>query len=73
MTRVRRHDCAIVGAGPAGLAAATYLARYRRDVAVVDSGDSRAAKIPRSRNVPGFPACACWSVSGSRPVKPASS
>ena len=55
MTRVRRHDCAIVGAGPAGLAAATYLARYRRDVAVVDSGDSRAEKIPRSRNVPGFP------------------
>ena len=49
------YDVVIVGAGPAGLAAATYLARYRRDVAVVDSGDSRAAKIPRSRNVPGFP------------------
>ena len=55
MTRARRRDCVIVGAGPAGLAAATYLARYRRDVAVVDSGDSRAEKIPRSRNVPGFP------------------
>ena len=55
MTRARRHDCVIVGAGPAGLAAATYLARYRRDVAVVDGGDSRAARIPRSRNVPGFP------------------
>ncbi len=49
------HDCLIVGAGPAGLAAATYLARYRRDVKVVDSGDSRAEKIPRSRNIPGFP------------------
>jgi thioredoxin reductase (NADPH) len=51
----RVHDCLVVGAGPAGLAAATYLARYRRDAFVVDSGDSRAAKIPRSRNVPGFP------------------
>jgi thioredoxin reductase (NADPH) len=50
------YDCLIVGAGPAGLAAATYLARYRRDVKVVDSGESRAAKIPRSRNIPGFPA-----------------
>lgn len=49
------HDCLIIGAGPAGLAAATYLARYRRDVVVVDSGDSRAAKIPRSRNIPGYP------------------
>ena len=48
-------DCLIVGAGPAGLAAATYLARYRREVCVVDGGDSRAARIPRSRNVPGFP------------------
>jgi thioredoxin reductase (NADPH) len=55
MTRARVHDCVIVGAGPAGLVAATYLARYRRDVAVVDSGDSRAEKIPRARNVPGFP------------------
>lgn len=55
MTRRGTVDCLIVGAGPAGLAAATYLARYRRDVAVVDSGDSRAEKIPRSRNLPGFP------------------
>jgi thioredoxin reductase (NADPH) len=52
----RVHDCLIVGAGPAGLVAAMYLARYRRDIVVVDAGDSRAAKIPRSRNVPGFPA-----------------
>ena len=55
MTRKAPVDCVIVGAGPAGLAAATYLARYRRDVVVIDSGDSRAEKIPRSRNVPGFP------------------
>ena len=49
------HDCLIVGAGPAGLTAATYLARFRRDIVVVDAGKSRARWIPRSHNVPGFP------------------
>ncbi|KFN50158.1 NAD(P)/FAD-dependent oxidoreductase [Arenimonas composti] len=48
-------DCLIVGGGPAGLVTATYLARYRREVVLVDAGDSRAAKIPKARNVPGFP------------------
>ena len=48
-------DCLIVGAGPAGLTAATYLARFLLTVAVVDSGRSRASLIPCSRNVPGFP------------------
>jgi thioredoxin reductase (NADPH) len=50
-----RLDCIVVGAGPAGLTAAIYLARFRRDFLVVDSGASRAAWIPRSRNHPGFP------------------
>lgn len=49
-------DVLVIGAGPAGLVGATYLARYRRRVVVVDGGDSRAALIPRSHNVPGFPA-----------------
>jgi thioredoxin reductase (NADPH) len=48
-------DCLIVGAGPAGLTAAIYLARFRRRVAVVDGGNSRASLIPVSRNYPGFP------------------
>lgn len=48
-------DCIVVGAGPAGLTAAIYLARFRRAVLVIDSGASRAAWIPRSRNHPGFP------------------
>ena len=48
-------DCLVVGGGPAGLTAALYLARYRRSVLVVDRGESRAAKIPRSHNHPGFP------------------
>jgi thioredoxin reductase (NADPH) len=49
------HDCLIVGAGPAGLVAATYLARFRRRIAVVDAGASRARWIPTSHNCPGFP------------------
>jgi thioredoxin reductase (NADPH) len=48
-------ECLIVGGGPAGLTAAIYLARYRRKVVVVDSGESRAALIPETHNYPGFP------------------
>jgi thioredoxin reductase (NADPH) len=48
-------DCLIVGGGPAGLTAAIYLARFRLDIIVVDAGKSRAAWIPCTRNVPGFP------------------
>jgi len=48
-------DCVIVGAGPAGLTAAIYLGRFRRDFRVVDADASRAARIPMSRNHPGFP------------------
>ena len=48
-------DCLIIGAGPAGLTAALYLARYRRNIAVVDAGQSRAELIPVSHNFPGFP------------------
>src|SRR5690625_2567771 len=48
-------DCLIIGAGPAGLTAATYLARFGRRIQVVDSGASRAALIPVSHNHPAFP------------------
>jgi len=48
-------DCLIVGAGPAGLTAAIYLARFRLQVLLVDAGRSRASWIPCARNVPGFP------------------
>ena len=48
-------DCVIIGGGPAGLSAAIHLARFRRDVLVVDDGTSRAALIPRTYNHPGFP------------------
>jgi thioredoxin reductase (NADPH) len=47
-------DCLIVGGGPAGLTAATYLGRYRRSVILIDEGESRAALIPESHNYPGY-------------------
>lgn len=45
----------VIGAGPAGLTAATYLARFRRRVLVADGGEPRAGWIPVSHNMPGFP------------------
>lgn len=48
-------DAVIIGAGPAGLTAAVYLARFRRQVAVFDGGASRASWIPISHNLIGFP------------------
>ena len=48
-------DAVIIGAGPAGLTAAVYLARFRRRVAVLDGGASRASWISVSHNLIGFP------------------
>lgn len=45
----------VIGGGPAGLTGALYLARFRRSVLLVDDGCSRAARIPRTRNLPGYP------------------
>lgn len=47
-------DCMIIGAGAAGLTAATYLARFRRRIQVLDAGASRILWIPTSHNYPGF-------------------
>ena len=49
-------DVAIIGGGPAGLTAATYLRRFHRRCVVLDAGASRARMIPESHNCPGFPA-----------------
>jgi len=48
-------DCLIIGGGPAGLTAAIYLARFHLRVLIVDDGEGRAAKIPCTRNLAGFP------------------
>ena len=47
-------DVIVIGGGPAGLTAALYLARFRRSVLLLDAGQSRLSKIPRSHNYPGF-------------------
>jgi thioredoxin reductase (NADPH) len=48
-------DCIIVGAGPAGLTAAIYLARFHLRIRLFDNGSSRAALIPRTNNHAGYP------------------
>ncbi|MCB4858850.1 NAD(P)/FAD-dependent oxidoreductase [Sphingobium sp. PNB] len=48
-------DCLVVGAGPAGLTAAIYLARFHLRIRIVDAGNSRAALIPHTRNHAGYP------------------
>ncbi|WP_230630193.1 NAD(P)/FAD-dependent oxidoreductase [Sphingomonas sp. Leaf37] len=48
-------DCIIVGAGPAGLTAAIYLARFHLSIRLFDSGLSRAAMIPCTHNHAGYP------------------
>lgn len=47
-------DCLIIGAGAAGLTAATYLARFRRRFAIFDGGTSRLLLVPSSHNYPGY-------------------
>ena len=51
---VAAFDCIVIGGGPAGLAAAVYLARFHLSTAVLDDGCSRAALIPLARNLPGY-------------------
>jgi len=48
-------DVLVIGAGPAGLTAACYLARYLRRGLIVHDSSSRALRIPLTHNAPGFP------------------
>lgn len=49
----REVDAVVVGGGPAGLAAASWLARYRRSVVVVDSEEYRSGMVERSHGYLG--------------------
>ncbi|WP_426101120.1 NAD(P)/FAD-dependent oxidoreductase [Massilia sp. TSP1-1-2] len=49
------YDTLIIGGGPGGLTAAVYLRRFRREVMLVDKGNSRLDLIPVTHNFPGFP------------------
>ncbi len=49
----RELDAVVVGGGPSGLAAASWLARFRRRVAVVDSGEHRSDRVERSHGYLG--------------------
>lgn len=46
-------DAVVVGGGPAGLAAASWLARFRRSVVVLDSQEYRSAQVERSHGYLG--------------------
>ncbi len=46
-------DAIVVGGGPAGLAAASWLGRYRRSVVVMDGQDYRSSSVERSHGYLG--------------------
>ena len=48
-------DVLVIGAGPAGLTAAIYLARFHLSIRLFDCGSSRAATIPCTHNHAGYP------------------
>jgi thioredoxin reductase (NADPH) len=48
------YDCAVIGAGPAGLSAALYMGRMRRSVVVIDDHEGRSTWHQVNRNYLGF-------------------
>ena len=53
MGKERLHDAIVVGGGPAGLSAATWLARYRWEVLVLDNGAYRNRWVDQSHGYLG--------------------
>jgi thioredoxin reductase (NADPH) len=54
MTHQGHTDAVVVGAGPAGLSCAVYLARYNRSVLVFDRGHGRSTHHQTNHNYLGF-------------------
>jgi thioredoxin reductase (NADPH) len=54
-TKMNMHEVIVIGGGIAGLSAAIYLGRARRDTLMVDSGHSMAKWEPTVENYLGFP------------------
>jgi len=52
---VESADALVIGAGPAGLSAALYLARYNRSVIIFDAGHGRSTHHQINHNYLGFP------------------
>jgi thioredoxin reductase len=50
----RRYDAVVVGGGPAGFSAATWLARHRRHVVLIDSGERRNRWVERTHGYLGL-------------------
>ena len=46
-------DVVVIGGGPAGLSAASWIGRYRRSVVVLDSGEYRSGMVERSHGYLG--------------------
>lgn len=53
MTGRHEVDVVVVGGGPSGLAAASWLGRYRRSVVVLDSQEYRSGRVERSHGYLG--------------------
>lgn len=52
-TESKLYDAVVIGGGPAGLSAATWLGRYRRHTLLVDSGEYRNAAVDSSHGYLG--------------------
>lgn len=55
MSAENQYEAMVIGGGPAGLSAALYLARYKRDAILFDAGQGRSTWHQTNHNYLGFP------------------